>query len=252
MTYIYKIYINNNYMFVLVDYNKNFEEISNTLNKMEIVPVVLLKINFNNKNQIKQDIEKILEIKNKINQKHFAILINLEKQENNTNNIINDLKEKFDLILGQGGLNKTNKFFIEETNIDFLLNSQDSTQKPKIDFIHHFNSGINHILCKESKLKNIDFIYTLNNLNNKYYSKEIGRINQNLKFARKYNNKIHVNFIIENKNQIKSIIELNSILSLFEISTEQKIQSFNILEEKINKNKLKKTENYISKNINFI
>jgi len=242
-------------MYILVEYNNLLEKNLEDIKKLNYVPVILFNIRFNSKIQINNDLTKILEIKSQIiekyktNQLYFSILINLEKFDNNFSNIINQQKQNFNLIIGQGGLNKENKFFIENTKVDFLINPQSSKKKSKIDFIHHFNSGLNHILCRYAKEKEIDFIYTINNISNRSNLKEIGRINQNIKFNRKYKNKIYINFLIKNQNQIKTQIELNSIYSIFEISNEQKKQSFNILKEKIQKNKLKNSSKYISNGI---
>jgi len=80
-------------------------------------------------------------------------------------------------------------------------------------------------------------------------SKEIGRVNQNLIFARKYKIPIILNFIIKNENQIKSKQELIHIMSLFNLSTKQKIESINIIEQKIKQNNFKKSQKYITEGL---
>jgi len=238
--------------------DNNFEKIKN--NDFNIIKV--FNINFNNKNQIKEDLTKILDelkslsdlknnyLKNNLNL-YSALIIHIDKFENSTSGLINQLKSNFDLIIGKGGLNKINKFFIEQTNIDFLLDPQNSIDKVKFDFIHHFNSGVNHILCREMEKKGIGFMFSLNNITNKYFVKEMGRINQNLSFSRKFNIKSSLNFIIDNENQIKTKNQLDSIYSLFDISNDQKVEFKNILTNKILKNCEKKSQNYILDGINL-
>ena len=245
-------------MFVLIEYNQNYESNYNLiLEKLKLynfTPITLFKIKLNNKNQIKNDLNLITKIKETLNPKYSAIQINIEKQDNSTIGFVNQLKQNFDLTIGLGGLNKTNRFFLEQTQIDILQDPQNSKFKNKIDFIHHLNSGLNHVLCNYAKEKNISFLFTLNFFSGKPFhkSKEIARINQNLKLARKYNIPIIINYIIKEPNNIKTIEELKTIMNIFEISTNQKNQSFEILTNQIKSNQIKKTLKYITKGLNIV
>lgn len=241
-------------MFVLLEYNKEtYIELLNEIKRQKLTPVVLFKLDFNLKDQIKSNLEKIKEIKiqNQIKYNAIQIILPVEKINNNFSSIINGLKQEFDIVIGLGGLNKINRFFLEETNIDFLQDPQNSIFNPKIDFIHHFNSGINEILCNMAKKKEIGFIFSLNfiDIKTKYMAKEFGRINQNLIFAQKSKISFYLNYIIQNKNQIKSKKELMWILSLFDTNNINKSESIEILENKINNNNLKKSSNYLIKGI---
>ena len=166
---------------------------------------------------------------------------------------INSLKQDFDIIIGLGGLNKINRFFLEETQVDFLQDPQNSLFNPKIDFIHHFNSGINEVLCKFAKEKEIGFLFSLNFINNKtkYMAKELGRVDQNIVFAQKYSIPFYFNYIIEKSEEIKSKQELMWIMSLFSINNENKLLSLITLKNKIDKNILKKSPEYINSQIRF-
>lgn len=242
-------------MFVLVEYNKNYNKSIEEIEKYNLTPVTLFSITLKDKINNNKQLEEIKKLKQEIKPEFSAIQIKLEKIENSTPGIISNLNQQFDITIGYGGLNKINRYFLEQTTIDFLQDPQNSTYQNKFDFIHHFNSGLNHILCKFAKEKNTDYLISLNFTNNfnKYnLAKEIGRINQNLKFARKYKIQTIINFIIQNPSQVKSIQEIKGILSLFEISTQQSFESITILENKIKLNQLKKSENYISKGIQII
>ena len=242
-------------MYVLIEYNKNYNQNIKQLEKNNLISILLFKIILTDKNQTKQNLEKIFELKKKINPKFSAIQIRIDKITNQTQSIINNLKQDFDLIIGLGGLNKINRFFLEQTKIDFLQDPQNSSFKIKFDFIHHFNSGLNHILSKMAQNKQIGFIFSLNftqTSNKLIIAKEIGRIDQNIKFARKYKIPIYLNFIIQNQNQIKTQQQIQEISKIFTISTQQINQITTILEQKIKKNKEKKSKNYISENIKII
>lgn len=242
-------------MHVLIEYNSNLDETLEFVKKLNLTPVILFKITLNTKDKIKENLSKIKELKNKYSKYSSAIQITLQKQDNFTGSIINNLISEFDITIGLGGLNKTNRYFLEHTNIDFLQDSQNSQFKSKIDFIHHFNSGLNHILCKFAKQKNINFLFSLNftNTTNKYnLAKELGRINQNIIFARKYDIPILLNFIIKNKYQIKTKKQLEYISTLFNISILQKQENINLLRKVIENNKLKNSKNYINKYIQIV
>ena len=241
-------------MHALVKYDsKNYTEISKELKNQEITPVYLFKIDFGDKQNIKLNLEKIKGIKKENKIKYSGIQIMIEKPDNNLISVINSLKQDFDIIIGLGGLNKINRFFLEETQIDFLQDPQNSLFNPKIDFIHHFNSGINEVLCKFAKEKEIGFLFSLNFLNNKtkYMAKELGRVDQNIVFAQKYKIPFYFNYIIEKSDEIKNKQELMWIMSLFSINNENKSLSLITLKNKIDKTILKKSHEYINSQIKF-
>lgn len=231
-------------------YNKNIEECK----KYNYIPITVFKLTLNNKQQIKQDLEQLKLKKQEIVPKYSAIQITIDKLENSTIGTINNLKKDFDITIGLGGLNKINRFLLEQTQINFIQDPQNTLFKPKMDFIHHFNSGMNHILCQFAKDKQIGLIETLNFTysSKKYIPKEIGRINQNIKFARKYKIPTLINFIVKYPQQIKSIIELQGIMSLFDMSTTQKQESIKILEKTIITNQFKQSKNYITEGIEIV
>ena len=241
-------------MFTLIKSDYFNEKIEYKLNKLSITPVLLFNLELSDKTTNKRNIEELLKKKNELNPKYCAVKIVLKSFDNTMSGTVNFLKKEFDILIGFGGLNKINRFFLEDTQIDFLQDPQNSFYKNKIDFIHHFNGGLNHILCRFAKEKNIGFIYTLNFLqNNKsYIPKEIGRVNQNIRFHRKYNNPLILDFAIKNINHVKSQDELINISQIFEMSIAQRYQMAEILEKKIMTNNHKKSDNYICDGIEKI
>lgn len=241
-------------MFVLVEYNDFYENNFEKVRSEGHTPVLMFKVIFSDKNSTRKNIENTRKLKKEIGYEYNAVQVILEKFDNSTTNLLNNLKNDFDIVIGLGGLNKTNRFFIDQTQIDFLKDPHNALFKPKMDFIHHFNSGLNQVLCKAAKEREIDFLFALNfsSGKSKNIAKNFGRMNQNLKFARKYKIPTLINFIIEKPNQIKSDIELNGIMSLFDISTEQKKESIDLLEKKINENRFKKSDKYIREGIEIV
>lgn len=241
-------------MFVLVENNNSYKESIKDCKKYNLIPVTVFNLIIKDKNTTKDNLEKIRQLKSKIQPKYSAVKISIKHFDNTTQGTVNFLKNEFDLVIGYGGLNKTNRFFVEDTQIDFLLDPQNSWSKSKIDFIHHFNSGMNQVLCKAARDNNIGLMISLNFTQSKKYNiaKELGRINQNLIFARKYKISSNINFIIQNPNHIKSKEELIGIMSLFDLSSQQKKKSFEIIEKKINENRFKKSEKYITEGIELL
>jgi len=241
-------------MFVLIEYNENYSEILKIVKKSKLTPIILFEITLNNKNQIKQDLEKLRQLKDKLQPQYSAIKITLEKIENSTVGTISFLKNYFNFTIGMGGLNKVNRFFLEQTQVDFLLDPQNVRFKSKIDFIHHLNSGINHILCMFAKEKQTNFLFSLNFTSGRpiNIAKEIGRINQNIKFANKFSIPTHISFIINSPTQIKSKFELENIYSLFDMSTKQKQDSLNLLENIIKRKANEKSGKVVCDGIEFM
>lgn len=240
-------------MFVLIDYNKNYESIVSELKKRNVTPVVLFKLTLNGKNQIKEQFEKINELKQRIKPKYSAIQIQIDRIENTTIGTINNLKNNYDLVIGLGGLNKINRLFLEDTNVDFLRDPHNVIFRSKMDFIHHFNSGINHVLCQFARDKGTGMIFSLNFIEgkDKNKAKEIGRITQNISFCNRYNIPVYLNFVIRNVNQIKSIFEIKAISSLFNMSSKMKNDIEVVLENKINENKDRISDKYIAPGLKF-
>ncbi|MFW6009630.1 MAG: hypothetical protein ACOC16_01910 [Nanoarchaeota archaeon] len=242
-------------MYILIKHNSNYNDIIKDIDKKLFSPITLFQITINEKTKIKQSLEKIKETiqSNKIEK--TAIQVFLEKIDNSTIGIINNLKNDFDIIIGYGGTNKINRFFIEQTQIDLLQDPHNSKYYNKIDYIHHFNSGLNHVLCNLAKNKQIGILISLNfakEESKKNIPKEIGRINQNIKFTNKYNLNLYINYLIEDKKQILKFNELKKITSLFDISNQQIQNIPKTLENIIIKKKQKQDKNYIQENIQLI
>lgn len=96
-------------------------------------------------------------------------------------------KGKADLILSRTSDASTARSLAEQglTNILFGL---ENSERP--DFIHHRNSGLNHVICKLMVEKNISICFDFSEIlksNGKSRAVLLGRMRQNLKFAKKYN-----------------------------------------------------------------
>lgn len=108
-----------------------------------------------------------------------------------------------------GGTDKTNRKAVENKKIDILLSPEKGR---KNDFLHSRNSGLNHILCKLAKENDIaigfSFRDVLNAKNSKERSKLIGRMQQNVRFCRKFKTKIVLASFAKNKYEMRNAKDL--------------------------------------------
>lgn len=240
-------------MHVLVEYNKNYEDVCKELSLLNFIPVTIFKLRLSGKLEIISQLEKIRELKKRINPKCSAIQVQIDKMENSTVGTVNSLRSEFDIVIGLGGLNKINRFFLEDTLIDFLRDPHNVIFRNKMDFIHHQNSGINHVLCNLANERDIGMFFSLNFVlgQNKNIAKEFGRISQNIKFCQKYKVDVLLNFAISNVNQIKSCNQLKKISTLFNLSSQMSSKNNTLLGDVINKNKFRASDKHVIDGISF-
>lgn len=240
-------------MYVLVKSSKINDNLVTLLSRKNLIPIHLYEISYTNKNQFRQDLDKTKQLKNKQKPAFSAILVEVLRIDNNFAGFIESLKNTFDIIIGQGGLNKVNRYLIESTNIDFLLDPHNSIYNKKFNFIHHFNSGLNHVLINLAIENNVYLMNSLNFLDNdKETLKDLGRVNQNQNLAR--NKALPVSFvkIIESEQDILTEKEVLDILNIFNISTEEKQNAIKTLSKVLSRNKLRKSDKFISDGIEIM
>lgn len=76
--------------------------------------------------------------------------------------------------------------FLERANIDFICDLEGSKRK---DFIHHRNSGLNHVMAKIAAEKNVAVGFSFLSILSADSNKRpvlLGRIKQNIKLCQKY------------------------------------------------------------------
>ncbi len=212
-------------MHALIKYN-NDNKITNLIELAQSnlqTPIILFEINLNHdKKKCEDELFRIICEKDKFNQYDSMILIYITDIFDFTASFVNKIKNHFNFVAGYGGLNKINRFFIENTKIDCIIDPHNSTFQKKHDFIHHFNSGINHILAKIANEKHICFINSLNFIDEKKKDfKDFSRINQNIKLFYKYNLDFTIEYLIDNQSYIKSEKDLFYIKQLFNIKNDK-------------------------------
>ncbi len=241
-------------MYVFVDVRAYNDELIEELKLLDLKPVIVYSVKFEDKNKFKNEIDRAINLKKNYPHILSAIKIVVEKPNNIIVSSISYLKKLFDIVIGFGGTNNLNRFYIESTKIDFLQDPQNSFFSSKIDFIHHYNSGLNHILCKIAREKGIRFFFSLNFSSGKKinFAKELARVNQNIKFAKKYDIDIYFNFLVKDKYQLRTKKELEFISYLFNMSENQRKESINMLEKVIYEKCKINSNSYVSEGIEII
>jgi RNase P/RNase MRP subunit p30 len=238
-------------MYVFVDVNSYTNEIIEELKNQEQKPICLFSLSLETKEKAKQSLIKIRELIKKNTYEKTAVQVSLGKKESWKVGFINQLQQETDLVLGRGGLNVTNRFFLEQTTIDFLINPQSTLEKPKIDYIHHFNMGLNHVLLQFAKEQDKHICLFLDMLPEQHFfkAKELGRIAQIIRLAHKYKTAIHLQYLIKKKEDIRTVFMTKKIMEYLGYTSQHSKQSLEITTQKIKEKEQKRSPEYICEGI---
>jgi len=133
-------------------------------------------------------------------------------EENNFEKTRKQIKENPNTkIIFSSNDDELNRKVLEKLNIDTLLLKQ-STRK---DFQKQRNSGLNHVLAKIAKKKNIEIGIDLDEvINSDKYKKEqiLSRIQQNIKLCNK--NKLRMKFYTKNNKNLYDLKALGLVLGM--------------------------------------
>ncbi len=109
----------------------------------------------------------------------------VETNEKEARRIIDSLKGKKKIIAIRGSDDAFNRRVIETMNIDYLVSPEIGNKR---DTLRQVDSGINHVVAKEAKKKDIKILIDLKkfrDLEKKERSKILARMMQNVEISRK-------------------------------------------------------------------
>lgn len=116
-------------------------------------------------------------------------------------------KQKADLVLYECG--EDARHVIEKFKPDIVFNLENSSRK---DFIHHRNSGMNHIIAKLMHEKGVKLGVSFSNLlKSSKRDVLIGRIKQNLKLCKKYKVDVVISSFAKDVYEMRCEKELVSV-----------------------------------------
>ena len=205
----------------------------------------------------KQDFEtikfKIKEMKNLncLIDIYLILQINIETQQFRDIEIttIRNIKQQCDLLMIYSYSNNMLEQIISKKVAHMIVNVFSQKLVNRYDFIHHFNSGINHVLCSEmsqnSMLLGVD-ISEFNTVSSLKQSKYFSSCIQNSKLATKAKVPQMVFKLINSKEDIRSSREIESIQkALFKAQPFQILQQKQCIEEFLKKQRKIKQGEYI-------
>jgi len=192
---------------------KQVENKFNSSKEIELAPIY--ELYFENKIKFKEELQKLtkqIENNKEITKKELIIVLNVKNIENSLFGHISRLNSQYKTIIATGTTVKINRFLLESTQIDYLLDPQDKAIR---DATHHFNSGLNQVLSQIAKEKKKKVLFSTNSFifHEKIDYREIGKIQQNIQILEK--KKIQYDFI-QIIDSIEEIIKnTKTILSFF-------------------------------------
>lgn len=191
-------------------YLTEFESLSESCQAKE-KEIILFTLELSSKKKAKEQLALIQGI---IDQRKFpktALQVTIIKIENYIPGLLAQVSSQFDFLIGYGGHNKVNRFLVEQCRIDFLRDPHNTEAKQRIDFIHHFNSGLNQVLVSIMKQKGIGLLISVTSLHSS--TKALGRVTQNIKLCRK---KKIPTLLVSTKSRVSahSLAHLGSLITL--------------------------------------
>lgn len=158
-------------------------------------------------------------------------------------NQIRKLNYELNIIEG----NNLNREILSSKNIDILVSPE---KNRKEDFLHHRNSGLNHILCVLAKKNKIAIAFSFNEIlmsNGVERAKIIGRMAQNIRLCRKYKVEMIIASFATNKYEMRSLSDLKSFGAVIGMNSNEIKRSFNVVNEI-----LKRKKEYIIEGIKIL
>lgn len=166
----------------------------------------------------------LIKIKSKEELKNFdcdGFLIDTGSNEKETRRILDSLRKTKKIIAIVGGDNIYNRRVLETMNINYLVSPEVSDKK---DNLKQRDSGLNHVLAKIAKKKNVSILINFNqikNLNDRDKINVIQRLIQNIKICRKSNCSLKVASFANNPSGILTPLQRQEFLISLGASTKQ-------------------------------
>lgn len=129
---------------------------------------------------------------------------------------------------GKAALVLTKGIIDMNRNVDIVFELEDSSRE---DFIHHRNSGLNHVLAKDLFFKEIivGFSFSLFLRN----PKVLGRMKQNVKLCRKYDVKMIFASFARDEWEVRSLKDLESFARVIGMSTKEIKDSYKYIKDRL-------------------
>jgi RNase P/RNase MRP subunit p30 len=151
----------------------------------------------------------------------------LKTSEKEARRIIDSLKGSGKIIALSGGDDSFNRRAIETLKIDYLVSPEGNFKR---NTLKQRDSGINHVVAKEAKLKKISFIIDISeirNLGKIEKSLRLESLIQNIKICKRADSSIKMANLSKNKNILMGEMSRKSFGMSLGMSSEQSRESTN-------------------------
>jgi RNase P/RNase MRP subunit p30 len=140
---------------------------------------------------------------------------------------------------------------LESGRADMIFNLENQKRQ---DFLHHRNSGVNHIHAKLASDNTVTLGFSFTNIlqEKKRRARLIGRIMQNIRLARKFKTKTVFASFAKSPYAMRAWRDMISALQVFGMTPESAKKSLEETARISEKNRKQKSENYIAEGIRIV
>ncbi|MBI2668149.1 hypothetical protein HYX17_05280 [Candidatus Woesearchaeota archaeon] len=173
----------------------------------------------------------------------FSKLYEVKINRVNSISQIRKLNDELNIVEG----NSLNREILTCKSIDILASPE---KNRKEDFLHHRNSGLNHILCALAKKNKIAIAFSFNEIlksKGVERAKIIGRMQQNVRLCRKYKVEMIIASFATNKYEMRSLTDLKSFGTVIGMNPVEIKKSFTVVNDI-----LKRKKEYIAEGIRIL
>jgi len=135
---------------------------------------------------------------------------------------------------------------IERFNANAIIGLEDHNNS---DFLHHRNSGLNHILAKLATKRKIAISFSFSSILNGNRIKLLGRIIQNIKLCQKYKTSVLVGSFATTPPEVRGYSDLISLFSTLGMKKDVVKQGFMYVKKQTDLAKKKKSGKYVREGV---
>ena len=144
-----------------------------------------------------------------------------------------------------------NRAVIESKKTDIIFNLEN---QPRQDFLHHRNSGLNHILAKLASENNTAIGFSFSNIlaEKKRRARLFGRLMQNIQLCKKFGTKMVLASFASKPYQMRAAHDLEAFAKTISMTPKEAKQSLNNALDIVKLNIKKKSKSYLADGVELV
>jgi len=128
-------------------------------------------------------------------------------------------KQKADFVFAKAGENA--RWLIENKKADFIYGFEENAKR---DYMHYRNSGLNQVLCKLMKEKDVGYFLSMSHILESQDPQFLGRVMQNIRLCNKFGVKIGFGSFALDPFEMKGANDFISLLRVLGATTNSSLQ----------------------------